>query len=132
MANASDLFLALLLQIQSLGAPAIIDEVTSHDVIVVGAGAARLYAAKTLQSFGYETLLIEATERIGGRIKSATLGDVRIELGAEEHYLAQGDNPIWRAMVAEFGEDIYVKPHQGASAHSMDDGSGTCGRESLS
>ena len=34
MANASDLFLALLLQIQS-SCTAIIDEVTSHDVIVV-------------------------------------------------------------------------------------------------
>ena len=65
MANASDLFLALLLQIQSLGAPAIIDEVTSHDVIV-RAGASGLYAAKTLQSLGYETLVIEATDRIGG------------------------------------------------------------------
>lgn len=126
MASVSDLFLALLLQIQSLGEPANFDEATSHDVIVVGAGATGLYAAKTLESLGYETLLIEATERIGGRIKSATLGDMRIELGAEEHYLAQGDNPIWSAMIAEFGEDIYVQPHQGASAYSMDDGSGTC------
>ncbi|MEK9989890.1 MAG: NAD(P)-binding protein, partial [Halieaceae bacterium] len=129
MANVSDLFLALLLQIQSLGSPANIDEVTSHDVIVVGAGASGLYAAKTLQSLGYETLVIEATDRIGGRIKSATLGDMRIELGAEEHYLAQGDNPIWSAMIAEFGEEIYVQPHQGASAYSMDHGSGTCWTE---
>lgn len=129
MTNVSDLFLALLLQIQSLGAPANIDEVTSHDVIVVGAGASGLYATKTLQSLGYKTLVIEATDRIGGRIKSATLGDMRIELGAEEHYLAQGDNPIWRAMIAEFGEEIYVQPHQGASVYSMDHGSGTCWTE---
>ena len=129
MASVSDLFLALLLQIQSLGAPANIDESTSHDVIVVGAGAAGLYAAKTLQSLGYETLVIEATDRIGGRIKSATLGDMRIELGAEEHYLAKGDNPIYSAMIAEFGEEIYVQPHQGASAYSMDNGSGTCWTE---
>ena len=102
------------------------EKTSSHDVIVVGAGAAGLYAAKTLQGFGYEVLIIEAKDRIGGRIKSETLGDMRVELGAEEHYLAEGGNPIWGAMIAEFGDEIYVQPHQGASAFSMDDGAGTC------
>jgi NADPH-dependent 2,4-dienoyl-CoA reductase/sulfur reductase-like enzyme len=66
---------------------------TAHDVIVVGAGSAGLYATKTLQSYGYDVLIIEATDRIGGRIKSASLGDMRVELGAEEHYLDEGNNP---------------------------------------
>ena len=70
---------------------------SAHDVIVVGAGSAGLYATKTLQSLGYEVLLIEATDRVGGRVKSDSLGDIRVELGAER-YLATGNNPIWPAM----------------------------------
>ena len=131
MSSVLDVFLALLLQVQSLGQSAANDDATSHDVVVVGAGAAGLYAAKTLQSFGYEVLIIEATDRIGGRIKSETLGDMRVELGAEEHYLAEGDNPIWNAMIAEFGNEIYVQPHQGSSAFSMDNGAGTCWTETF-
>ena len=58
---------------------------TTHDVVVVGAGSAGLYAAKTLNEYGYDVMIIEATNRIGGRIKSESLGDMRVELGAEEH-----------------------------------------------
>ena len=99
---------------------------STHDVIVVGAGSAGLYATKTLQSLGYEVLLIEATDRVGGRVKSASLGDIRVELGAEEHYLATGNNPIWPAMRAEFGDDIYVDAYEGLTVYSIDGGAGTC------
>ncbi|MCH1579507.1 MAG: NAD(P)-binding protein, partial [Luminiphilus sp.] len=131
MSSVLEVFLALLMQVQGFGQSTNNDDVTSHDVIVVGAGAAGLYAAKTLQGLGYEVLIIEAADRIGGRIKSATLGDMRVELGAEEHYLAEGDNPIWSAMIAEFGNEIYVQPHQGSSAFSMDNGAGTCWTEAF-
>ena len=53
---------------------------SSHDVIIVGAGSAGLYAARTLQNHGYEVLIIEATDRIGGRVKTETLGDIRVEI----------------------------------------------------
>ena len=99
---------------------------TTNDVIVVGAGSAGLYAAKTLQNLGYDVLIIEATDRIGGRIKSATLGDMRVELGAEEHYLALGENPVWPAMRNQYGDDVYTDPYQGVTVYSMDNGEGTC------
>jgi monoamine oxidase len=59
---------------------------TTHDVIVVGAGSAGLYATKNLINDGYDVLIIEATDRIGGRVYSKTLGDMRVQMGAEEHY----------------------------------------------
>ena len=77
---------------------------TAQDVVVVGAGSAGLYAAKVLIAEGYDVLIIEATGRIGGRVKSATLGDMRVELGAEEHYLETGDNPVWPAIRGMYGE----------------------------
>ncbi|MCP4805377.1 MAG: FAD-dependent oxidoreductase [Proteobacteria bacterium] len=99
---------------------------TTHDVVVVGAGSAGLYATKTLIEHGYDVLIIEATDRIGGRVKSATLGDMRVELGAEEHYLEAGSNPVWAAVRDEYGESIYVQGYQGLTAYSMDGGSTTC------
>lgn len=99
---------------------------TSHDVVVVGAGSAGLYAAKTLIEDGYKVLIIEATDRIGGRVYSETLGATRIELGAEEHYLADGNNPVWPAIRDEYGNSIYVEAFQGLDAYSMDGGTTTC------
>ena len=99
---------------------------TTHDVVVVGAGSAGLYAAKTLSNAGYDVLIIEATDRIGGRVYSHTLGITRIDLGAEEHYLATGNNPVWSAIRGEYGDSIYVPGYQGAEAYSMDGSTTTC------
>ncbi len=105
-------------------------QTTTHDVVVVGAGSAGLYAARTLIGEGYDVLLIEAKDRIGGRVKSATLGDMRVELGAEEHYLAAGDNPVWPAITGEFGDSVYVAAFTGSNVYSMDQGANTCWFES--
>lgn len=99
---------------------------TTHDVIIVGAGSAGLYAAKTLIADNYQVLIIEATDRIGGRVYSETLGDTRIELGAEEHYLRRGGNPVYPAIQEEYGRSIYVDGYQGPEAYSMDGGTNTC------
>ena len=99
---------------------------TSHDVVIIGAGSAGLYAAKTLIAEGYDVLIIEATDRIGGRVYSATLGDIRIELGAEEHYLGTGNNPVWPAVRELYGNAIYTQAYQGAEVYSMDEGTNTC------
>ena len=99
---------------------------TTHDVVIVGAGSAGLYAAKTLNEDGYDVLIIEATDRIGGRVYSHTLGDTRIELGAEELYGRKGNNPVWNAIKGEYGKSIYVDGYQGPEAYSMDGGTNTC------
>jgi monoamine oxidase len=55
------------------------------DVIVVGAGAAGLAAASALVSAGLDVLVLEARERIGGRILTEHVSGLEtpIELGAE-------------------------------------------------
>jgi len=57
----------------------------SHDVIVIGAGAAGLAAADMLARSGREVLLLEARSRIGGRCDTRRLPGlaVPVELGAE-------------------------------------------------
>lgn len=54
------------------------------DIAIIGAGLSGLNAALTLQSFGYKSTIIEATDRIGGRVFTAKEKDVpgHPELGA--------------------------------------------------
>nr|MDQ3283599.1 FAD-dependent oxidoreductase [Acidobacteriota bacterium] len=56
-----------------------------YDVIIIGAGAAGLAAARTLSGAGKRICILEARGRIGGRVHSLHFPDlpVPIELGAE-------------------------------------------------
>jgi monoamine oxidase len=55
------------------------------EVLIIGAGAAGLAAARDLSSAGLTVLVVEARSRIGGRIFTLhdATGSLPIELGAE-------------------------------------------------
>ena len=53
------------------------------DVIVIGAGVAGLIAAVRLAGAGWSVTVLEASDRVGGRIRTVHSGEVAIELGAE-------------------------------------------------
>jgi monoamine oxidase len=57
----------------------------TFEAVVIGAGVAGLAAARTLAEAGRRVALIEARERVGGRIHTvqAIQGDLPVELGAE-------------------------------------------------
>ena len=57
------------------------DEVGARRVVVVGAGAAGIGAASTLRDRGIDVVVCEARERIGGRVHTVALGDVRVDAG---------------------------------------------------
>ena len=70
------------------------DRFTAPDVIVVGAGAAGVAAARALQTHGYGVVVLESADRIGGRAftESATFG-VPFDHGAS--WITFGDsNPL--------------------------------------
>ena len=54
----------------------------STGVIIVGAGAAGLYAANILQQNGREVTVLEARDRIGGRLLSPVVAGGSVDLGA--------------------------------------------------
>jgi monoamine oxidase len=51
-------------------------------VIVVGAGAAGLTLARALHDDGVDVIVLEARDRIGGRVHTAHVGDAWLDLGA--------------------------------------------------
>jgi monoamine oxidase len=75
---------------------------SSFDVIVIGAGAAGLMAAAVLAQAGRTVALVEARDRIGGRIWTRGEPDLRtpVELGAE---FIHGHGAITRTLLAKVG-----------------------------
>jgi monoamine oxidase len=70
-------------------------------VIIVGAGISGLYAALLLKERGIEVQILEASDRIGGRIKTLSgFADFDIEVGAEEIH---GERTIWHNLVQASG-----------------------------
>jgi monoamine oxidase len=57
-------------------------EINSVDVIVIGAGISGIAAAQKLKNDGLSVLVIEARERVGGRIWTEYSKDKSFELGA--------------------------------------------------
>jgi len=77
-----------------------------HDVVVVGAGMAGLTAARALAEGGLKVLVVEAQDRIGGRILTRHVGDEAIELGAE---FIHGRPPELWALIDEAGLETYER-----------------------
>jgi len=99
--NRQDFLKVLLTMLGSAGVSACIDilkpqvpdDNVSWDVIVVGAGIAGLRAAQKLQQNGWRVLLLEARNRIGGRIWTDTDNGQPLDLGASWIHGTHG-NPI--------------------------------------
>ncbi|KAF5469749.1 hypothetical protein F2P56_010313 [Juglans regia] len=74
------------------------DSPSRSSVIIVGAGVSGISAAKILAENGVEDLVIlEASDRIGGRIRKEDFGGVSVELGAGWIAGVGGkeSNPVW-------------------------------------
>lgn len=71
----------------------------NYDTIVIGAGAAGLAAARKLENAGQRVVVLEARDRIGGRIwTDTTFASFPVELGAE---FIHGESAATHELVAD-------------------------------
>lgn len=80
------------------------------EVIVVGAGLAGLSAARVLHERGRSVMVLEARNRVGGRVLSHPLGDDTVDLGAQ--WIGPGQ-PRIAALIAELGLTTFPQWSQG-------------------
>lgn len=94
----------------------------SHPIVVVGAGLSGLFASHLLASAGESVLLIEARQRIGGRVLSAgPTGDAHwVDLGPS--WFWPTINPRVHRLAADLGLGVYPQHVQGARAVESSDG----------
>ena len=73
---------------------------TSHDVVIIGAGAAGLMAARELVRAGKRVVVLEASHRVGGRVLTLfeTRAGIPVELGPE---FVHGDAPVTTRLLDE-------------------------------
>jgi monoamine oxidase len=92
----------------------------SADVLVLGAGVAGLGAARDLRDAGLEVLVLEARDRVGGRVwTDRTLAPHPVELGAE---FIHGDRADTWGLVRRLGLRTRPWPKQDESLVQLEDG----------
>lgn len=86
------------------------------EVVVIGAGVAGLAAARTLQELDYDVLILEARERLGGRVWSRPAWhDLTLDLGASWIHGDRG-NPL-TALTRQYGIKSVVSDYDSITVY---------------
>ncbi|MFT5637281.1 MAG: monoamine oxidase [Paracoccaceae bacterium] len=90
---------------------------TNPDVVVVGAGAAGLSAAKSLKNQGFDVVVVEAAAHVGGRcITDASIFDIPFDLGGSWLHSA-AINPLAR-LAEQHGVELHKSDWNWKWVHS--------------
>lgn len=90
-----------------------------RDVVIVGAGATGLTAAKKLVAAGKSVIVLEARDRSGGRLWTNEIDGQMFELGGQ---WVSPDQTALIETVAELGLETYSRYREGESVYVAQDG----------
>jgi monoamine oxidase len=87
------------------------------DVVIVGAGLSGMIAARTLLAAGLRPVVLEADERVGGRILTEeALPGVPVEVGAQ--WIGDTHERMF-ALAAELGVETYPQYDEGETSYEL-------------
>ena len=91
----------------------------TRDVVVIGAGAAGLTAANDLRAAGLSVAVLEARDRVGGRLWTGVIDGAMLEIGGQ---WVSPDQDALIDTVAELGLETYSRYREGDSVYVGPDG----------
>ena len=91
----------------------------TRDVLIVGAGAAGLTAANELKKAGLSVAVLEARDRVGGRLWTDTIEGAMLEIGGQ---WISPDQTALIETVADLGLDTFSRYREGDSVYVGPDG----------
>ncbi len=86
----------------------------TRDVIVIGAGAAGLTAANELKKAGLSVVVLEARDRVGGRLWTDVVDGAMLEIGGQ---WVSPDQEALKETIAELGLETYQRYREGDSVY---------------
>jgi putrescine oxidase len=93
--------------------------VEETDVVVIGAGVSGLVTAVRLHEAGRRVIVLEARDRVGGRLLTETVDGVRLEIGGQ---WVSPDQTAALALLDELGLSTFARYREGESVYIGRDG----------
>jgi len=90
-----------------------------RDVVIIGAGASGLSAARELRKSGRSVAVLEARDRVGGRTWTRTIDGAMLELGGQ---WISPDQTVLRGLVDELGLETFPRYRAGDNVYIAPDG----------
>jgi len=91
----------------------------TRDVVIIGAGAAGTTAANELKKAGLSVVVLEARDRVGGRLWTDVIDGAMLEIGGQ---WVSPDQDALKETIAELGLETYSRYREGDSVYVGPDG----------
>ncbi|WP_404434133.1 FAD-dependent oxidoreductase [Microbacterium lacus] len=95
------------------------DSEITRDVVIIGAGAAGLTAANELKKAGLSVAVLEARDRVGGRLWTDVVDGAMLEIGGQ---WVSPDQEALKETLEELGLETYSRYREGDSVYINADG----------